>query len=155
MVEQQLEFYDLNHFLENQKTGHDYQCDDAWRGLTKGEIFMKKNTYKNAYLVDVGVIVDKDEYPACYSNVYDKKRGYYDEDRYLVNDLDKAKKEALQYVADGVDNTYAIITNQGQRDTLDFDADDSSISYDVADIVYSAIKRNGRIIESFTETSNN
>lgn len=50
---------------------------------------------------------------------------------------------------------YAIITNQGQRDTLNFDADDSSISYDVADIVYSAIKRNGRIIESFTETSNN
>lgn len=67
----------------------------------------------------------------------------------------KQKKEALRYVADGVDKTYAIITNQGQRDTLDFDADDSSISYDVADIVYSAIKRNGRIIESFTETSNN
>lgn len=22
----------------------------------------------NAYLVDVGVVVDKDEYPACYSN---------------------------------------------------------------------------------------
>lgn len=109
----------------------------------------------NAYLVDVGIVVDKDEYPACYSNVYDKKRGYYDEDRYLVNDLDKAKKEALQYVADGVDKTYAIITNQGQRDTLDFDADDSSVSYDVADIVYSAVKRNGRIIESFTETSNN
>lgn len=72
-----------------------------------------------------------------------------------VYDLEKAKKEALRYVADGVDKTYAIITNQGQRDTLDFDADDSSISYDVADIVYSAIKRNGRIIESFTETSNN
>ena len=46
------------------------------------------------------------------------------------------------------------VNNQGQRDTLDFDADDSSISYDVADIVYSAVKRNGRIIESFTETSN-
>ena len=28
-------------------------------------------------------------------------------------------------------------------------------SHDVADIVYSAVKRNGRIIESFTETSNN
>lgn len=108
----------------------------------------------NAYLVDVGVVVDKDEYPTCYSNVYDKARGYYDEDRYLVDDLDKAKKEALQYVADGVDKTYAIITNQGQRDTLDFDANDSSISYDVADIVYSAVKRNGRIIESFTEASN-
>jgi hypothetical protein len=35
----------------------------------------------NAYLVDVGVVVDKDEYPTCYSNVYDKARGYYDEDR--------------------------------------------------------------------------
>lgn len=41
----------MNRFLENQKTGHDYQCDDAWRGLTKGEIFMKKNTYK--FSVDV------------------------------------------------------------------------------------------------------
>lgn len=60
----------------------------------------------NAYLVDVGVVVDKDEYPACYSNVYDEARGYYDEDRYLVDDLEKAKKEALQYVADGVDKTY-------------------------------------------------
>ena len=109
----------------------------------------------NAYLVDVGVVVVKNEYPACYSNVYDEARGYYDEDRYLVDDLKKEKKEALQYVADGVDKTYAIITNQGQRDTLDFDADDSSISYNVADIVYSAVKRNGRIIESFTETSNN
>lgn len=57
----------------------------------------------NAYLVDVGVIVDKDEYPTCYSNVYDKARGYYDEDRYLVDNLEKAKKEALRYVADGVD----------------------------------------------------
>ena len=46
----------------------------------------------NAYLVDVGVVVDKDEYPTCYSNVYDKARGYYDEDRYLVDDLEKAKK---------------------------------------------------------------
>ena len=55
----------------------------------------------HAYLVDVGVVVDKDEYSACYSNVYDKACGYYDEDRYLVNDLEKAKKEALQYVADG------------------------------------------------------
>lgn len=50
----------------------------------------------NAYLVDVGVVVDKDEYPTCYSKVYDETRGYY-----------------------------------------------------------SAVKRNGRIIESFTETSNN
>ena len=41
----------MNRFLENQKTGHDYQCDDAWRGLTNGEIFMKKNTYK--FSVDV------------------------------------------------------------------------------------------------------
>lgn len=41
----------MNRFLENQKTSHDYQCDDAWRGLTKGEIFMKKNTYK--FSVDV------------------------------------------------------------------------------------------------------
>lgn len=47
----------------------------------------------NAYLVDVGLVVDKDEYSACYSNVYDKARGYYDEDRYLVNDLEKAKKK--------------------------------------------------------------
>lgn len=32
----------------------------------------------NAYLVDVGVgvVVDKNEYPACYSNVYDEARGY-------------------------------------------------------------------------------
>ena len=59
----------------------------------------------NAYLVDVGVVVDKNEYPAYYSNVYDEARGYYDEDRYLVDDLEKAKKEALQYVADGVDKT--------------------------------------------------
>lgn len=47
----------------------------------------------NAYLVDVGVVVDKNEYPACYSNVYDEARGYYDEDRYLVDDLEKAKKK--------------------------------------------------------------
>ena len=109
---------------------------------------MKKNI-QNAYLVDFGVIVDKDEYPAYYSDIYDKVHGYYDEDRYLVDDLEEAKKEALQYVADGVENTYAIITDQGQRDTLDFDADDSSISYEAEDVVYSAVKRNGEVIESF------
>lgn len=95
----------------------------------------------NAYLVDVGVVVDKNEYPACYSNVYDETRGYYDEDRYLVDDLEKAKKEALQYVADGVDKTYAIITNQGQRDTLDFDADDSSFSYKVLNRIGDHVSR--------------
>lgn len=54
---------------------------------------MRCRKISNAYLVDVGVVVDKNEYPACYSNVYDKARGYYDEDRYLVDDLEKAKKK--------------------------------------------------------------
>ena len=31
----------------------------------------------NVYLVDVGIVVDKDEYPACYSNVYDEAHDYY------------------------------------------------------------------------------
>ena len=71
----------------------------------------------NAYLVDVGVVVDKDEYPTCYSKVYDKARGYYDEDRYLVDDLEKAKKEALRYVADGVDKTYPLRKENGLEES--------------------------------------
>jgi len=38
---------------------------------------MRCRKMSNAYLVDVGVVVDKDEYPTCYSKVYDEARGYY------------------------------------------------------------------------------
>lgn len=105
----------------------------------------------NIYLVDVGIIVDKDKYPACYSDVYDKQRGYYDEDRYLLRGLEKAKAEAKQYVIDGVENTYAIVTNQGPLDIDDIEVDDACVSYDAENVVYSAVKKNGEVVESFVE----
>lgn len=64
----------------------------------------------NAYLVDVGILMNKNECDCSYSSCYDKKHGYYDENQYLVKDLEEAKKEALEYVADGVENTYAVVT---------------------------------------------
>ena len=64
-----------------------------------------------AYLVDVGVLLTKeDEEFDCYSCVYDHKYGYYDESQYYVSTKEKATKEIKEYVENGVEGTYGIVS---------------------------------------------
>ena len=78
---------------------------------------MMRNNYNyyrlvfNVYKVEVGVLLDKDndEYD-CYNNVYDKKNSYYNENEVLCLDYNKALEYTKNYVDNGVNGTYAIIS---------------------------------------------
>lgn len=91
----------------------------------------------NKVSIDVGVLLDK-SHPLYenYSHVYDQAYGYMDEDQYET-DFEAAVKDAKEYVMSGVDNTYAIIHEQGY--------------YDTANVLYSVRKQNGKIIENFIQ----
>lgn len=106
---------------------------------------------------DVGVLLTKDDEEfESYSLVYDHKYGYYDEDQtaYKASDLDEAIKYAKEYVANGVDMTYAVITDQGQFNYCEqFDAEDiEGFTYHCEDVIYSVAKINGVIVENFINT---
>lgn len=105
--------------------------------------------------LDVGVLLTKDDEEFDgYSQVYDHKYGYYDEYQraYKEKDLAKAIKYAREYVADGVDMTYAVITNQGQINYTKFDEDDiDNFTYLLEDVIFSVAKINDEIIENFIQ----
>jgi hypothetical protein len=103
---------------------------------------------------DVGVLLTSDDEEfEYYSQVYDHKYGYYDENQiaYKEADTDEAIEYAKQYVADGVDMTYAVITNQGQcHYTEPFDDGNiGGFTYSYEDVIYSVAKINGKIVENF------
>lgn len=110
----------------------------------------------NVICLDVGVLLTKDDEEFdYYSQVYDHKYGYYDENQiaYKESDLAKSIQYARQYVADGVDMTYAVITNQGQINYCE-EFDDGNIedfTYPCEDVIFSLAKINGEIIENFIE----
>ena len=108
----------------------------------------------NVIGLDVGVLLTKnDEEFDFYSCVYDHKYGYYDENQiaYKECDLAEAIKYAREYVTDGVDMTYAVVTNQGQINYCE-EFDDGNIdnfTYLCEDVIFSLAKINGEIIENF------
>ncbi len=107
---------------------------------------------------DVGVLLTSDhEEFEFYSQAYDHQYGYYDENQiaYKEADKDKAIEHAKQYVANGVNMTYAIITNQGQcHYTEPFDDGNiEGFTYECVDVIYSVAKINGEIIEHFVRES--
>lgn len=62
------------------------------------------------YKVEVGVLLpqDHDEFD-CYSEVYDEKHGYYDENVLFFLEEERAIHYANEYIKDGVVNTYGIV----------------------------------------------
>ena len=83
-----------------------------------------KNNYYNykfdIYKVEVGVLWTKDEEHEdydCYNSVYDKQYGYYDENVAFELDYNKALEYARNYVENGVNGTYAIISK------IDYDSE--------------------------------
>lgn len=110
------------------------------------------------FLLELGVLLSEDspEYSG-YSGVYDKKHGYYDELQEYKSDLNAAIKEAKAYVTEGVENTYAVISET----TLsgDFDEDELSEvsvddeSYDMESVVFSIAKIGGRLQMNFLNST--
>ena len=67
----------------------------------------------NIYKIEVGVLLAKDEEHEdydCYNNVYDKQYGYYDENVVFELDYMQAVEYAKNYVNNGVNGTYAIVS---------------------------------------------
>ena len=92
------------------------------------------------YYIEMGVLIMPNEDPELfdeYNNVFNEKYGFFDEDRYSVSVLKEAKADAFEYVKNGVEKTYAIITEGN--------------SYDMEDVVFSIVKFNGNLIENFLE----
>lgn len=110
-------------------------------------------------LLDMGVLLtNEDEEYDAYNKVYtgadgSSMYGFYDESQtiYKEKDMEKAIKEAVAYVKNGVDKTYAVITNQGEcnySEPLDTE-DIEGMTYEACDIEYSVAKINGNIVEAF------
>ena len=109
--------------------------------------------------LDIGVLLtEKDIEFECFNIVYDKKYGYFDENQivYLEKDKEKAIEYAKEYVKNGCNMSYAIITDQGQCENgNNNDFDDGNIegfTYNVEDIIYSIAKIDEQIIENFITT---
>lgn len=109
-----------------------------------------------AYLVDVGVLLtEKDEEFDFYSCVYDHKYGYYDENQYYVSTKEKAKKAIKEYVKNGVEGTYGIVSltllddNITKQDIDDGNVDVSDEYYLETDICVGYAKINNKIVELF------
>lgn len=106
------------------------------------------------YNCDVGVLLssDDEEYE-FYSCVYDKKHGFYDENQIAFLDKDEAIAYAKQYVEEGVDGTYAVVTDQGdiyRGDVEDFDDGDIyNFSYKLEDVEFSCCKKDDKVEENF------
>lgn len=106
-----------------------------------------------AYLIDEGILLTEENKEfELYATVYDKKYGYYDEGQYYVKNRTEAIKEARKYVEDGVENTYAIVSNTTLPEDFDFDEDCVECEeYILDNVIYSIAKLNGKIIENFLE----
>lgn len=105
-----------------------------------------------AYLVEVGVLIDKtNEDYETYSNAYDKQRGYYDENQYYKKDKESAINDVKEYVKNGVENTYGVVSETQLNDDLINLLDEIPVeneSYEVEDVLYSSAKIDGKIEEN-------
>lgn len=111
------------------------------------------------FLLELGVLLSEDspEYSG-YSGVYDKKHGFYDELQEYKSDLKAAIEEAKAYVAEGVENTYAVISER----TLSDDCTQEDLSevliseveiYDMESVVFSIAKIGGRLQPNFLKSA--
>lgn len=111
---------------------------------------------KNVFLCEVGVLLNKSDTEFDnYNNVWNHEYGFYDENATLFLKKEEAKEYAITYVKNGVDNTYAILADEGLCDCDEFNDEDYDISevisgeHNAEDIIYCIAKINGKIIENF------
>ncbi len=112
---------------------------------------MREQTY--IYLVDVGVLIHKGEHEfEDYSGVYNHQYGFYDEDQWYVRSEQEAIQIAKEYVNDGVENTYAVVSQEAIDDDFDEDLEELEPSYHeyiMDSVIYSAAKMDSKIVEHF------
>ena len=108
------------------------------------------------FRLEVGVLLGKEDSEfECYNNVYTKKHGFYDEDVSVYVDYAEAKKAGDEYVSDGVDKTYCVITGDvfdvteeelaQINETTWFDAV-NEFSFKEDDVIYFIYKDNEKVI---------
>lgn len=106
------------------------------------------------YCCDVGILLTEEHAEfENYSQVYDKKHGFYDENQIGFLNQREAIEYGRAYVAQGGEGTYAVISNQGDiyrgvEEVFD-EGNIEGFSYDLENVVYSARKNNGEIEENF------
>ena len=119
------------------------------------------------YKIECGVLLEKNhEDFNSYNTVYDKKNAYFDENVSIKETLGDAKDIAKYYVENGVNGTYAVISEfEISNDYTLEELEENYIDilgyecYSVENIVYSLFKvknskyrypnTDGRIIENF------
>lgn len=100
------------------------------------------NYYKlifDIYKVEVGVLLDKDnsEYND-YNDFYDRRNSYYEENSVLFLDYNRAVEYAKDYVKNGVNGTYSIISKikYDSEEIYGKKATDTEMNYVMNDINY-------------------
>lgn len=94
----------------------------------------------NVYKVEVGVLLDKDNEEYDFYLYYDKKHSYYEENSVLFLDYNMALEYAKEYVDNGVNGTYSIISKL-EYDSRDIygngkELEDEEMGYVMNDINY-------------------
>ena len=106
-----------------------------------------------AYLVDVGVLLSKEseEYGA-YATAYDKKHGFFDENQYHKSSKEQAIQEALEYVKQGTESTYAVVSETTVPEMSEEELEETPVeneAYDLESVVFSCMKDSGEVKEGF------
>lgn len=109
---------------------------------------------QEAYLVDIGVLLcEGDPEFDAYSVAYDHSYGYYDENQYYCMSRERAIAEAHDYVDEGSELSYGIVTltqlddDITEQDLADGNVDVSDEQYLVDDVVFAVAKINGEVEE--------
>lgn len=111
------------------------------------------------YVIDEGILLTKVD---CdyknYNTVYDKKYGYCDVAQYYVPtkdiELERVLSDAEDFVLEGNNKAYAIVSKIDLPD--DFDFEDGIVHDDmftIKNIIYSAVKVDGELVEDFLNKS--
>lgn len=123
--------------------------------------------YESVFAFECGVLLPREdpEFDSYSINNPDLPYGFYDEDQgmFLMSDLGKELYILRDYVKNGVDNTYGIVSYQGQVDnegteyenlvTGKYDIGQVSYTFfkNPNEIVYSCCNVDGKLIEGFLE----
>ena len=112
------------------------------------------NGLKKVYIVDTGNLYnfnDKDCFD-IYKNVYDRRRGYCTVLSYYGPTLELAVDRALWHLDNRGQNSYSIVSEICV--STDIDIDNTPVeeeSYPAKDVVFSAAKIDGKLVENFIE----
>ena len=116
------------------------------------------NDKYEAYQFEVGVLLDKDdpEYE-CYNEVWDYKNGYYNENWGFTKKYDEALEFIDNYVKNGNNNTYGIIsfikvTEEEFNSIYNGSSEIIDMDYDLGNVICSKYKnKDNEIIENFID----